>query len=65
MKEFHKPFLQSLIVVAIVTAFSMILSHKLVDYYYHQHLKTPYFTSQKFQESSFSPVQQQPAYSLE
>jgi hypothetical protein len=53
--EFHKPFIKSLSLVAIVTIGAMIFSHYLVNYYSNQSLKTPVFTSQESQYSSVSP----------
>lgn len=45
--DFHVPFIQSLIIVAIVTVFAMIGSHYLVDYYYGgDHFQ---FSSSKYQ----------------
>jgi hypothetical protein len=46
MKEFHKPFIKSLVLIAIVTMFAMVLSDKISNYYHLQHNKSPVFTSQ-------------------
>jgi len=32
-EEFHKPFIKSLIIVAVVTVLSMVASNKLIKYY--------------------------------
>jgi|688.fasta_scaffold163520_4 hypothetical protein len=44
--EFHKPFIKSLILIAIVTMFTMVISDKLMNYYNSPRHKTPIFTSQ-------------------
>lgn len=33
LQEFHKPFIKSLLIVAIVTVFAMVSSRIVVDYY--------------------------------
>jgi hypothetical protein len=52
-KEFHKPFIQSLIIVAFVTVFAMISSKYIVEYYindsFYPH-KTLEYSSQKSQD---------------
>ena len=44
--EFHKPFIKSLVIIAIVTMFAMVLSDKLVNYYSSKTYNTHTFTSQ-------------------
>jgi hypothetical protein len=46
MNEFHKPFIKSLLLIAIVTMFAMVLSDKLVNYYSSQVHNPHVFTSQ-------------------
>jgi hypothetical protein len=43
--EFHKPFIKSLFIIAIVTMFAMVLSDKIINYYGSLSYKTPVFTS--------------------
>jgi len=45
MNEFHKPFIKSLVLIAIVTMFAMVLSDKLVHYYSSKTYNPPVFTS--------------------
>ena len=44
-EEFHKPFIKSLFIIAIVTMFAMVLSDKIVNYYSSLSYKTQVFTS--------------------
>lgn len=44
--EFHKPFIKSLILIAIVTMFAMVVSDKIVNYYGSLSYKTTVFASQ-------------------
>ena len=44
-EEFHKPFIKSLFIIAIVTMFAMVLSDKLVHYYSSKTYNPPVFTS--------------------
>jgi hypothetical protein len=43
--EFHKPFIKSLFIIAIVTMFAMVLSDKIVKYYSSQTYNSHIFTS--------------------
>jgi hypothetical protein len=50
--EFHKPFIKSLILVAVVTVFAMVSSKYIVEYYINQSFypyKTIEYSSQKSQ----------------
>jgi hypothetical protein len=47
--EFHKPFIKSLLVIAIVTVVAMISSHYIIEKLYFKYYKTPSFTSENFQ----------------
>jgi hypothetical protein len=50
--EFHKPFIQSMILVALVTVFAMVSSRYVVDYYFNTKIspaKTLEYSSQKSQ----------------
>jgi len=53
--EIHKPFINALILTAVVTVVSMVSSRYIVNYYMSQTLKTPIFTSQESHNSSKSP----------
>lgn len=44
-EEFHKPFIKSLIIAAIVTVFAMVSSNFVVNYYYKHSLNPVIFTS--------------------
>ncbi len=44
-KEFHKPFIKSLLIVALATVFAMVSSHYIVGYYYKQSLNPIIYTS--------------------
>ena len=44
-KEFHEPFIKSLILVAIVTVFTMASTKYLVKYYLSPYTNTTVFTS--------------------
>ena len=49
-KEYHKPFIQSLIIVAFVTVFAVVSSRYMVDYYFNMvtpPTKTLEYSSQK------------------
>ena len=50
--EFHEPFIKALILVAIVTVFTMISSRYVVKYYIESHLNTYQFTSEQSQFST-------------
>ena len=59
-EEFHKPFINSLIVVALVTVFAMVSSRFLVDYYMdHNLLPSPTieYSSQKSQDQTISALE--------
>jgi hypothetical protein len=45
MNEFHKPFIKSLFIIAIITMFAMVLSDKIVKYYSSQTYNSHIFTS--------------------
>lgn len=45
MNEFHKPFIKSLVLIAVVTMFAMVLSDKIVKYYSSQTYNSHIFTS--------------------
>jgi hypothetical protein len=56
-EEFHKPFIQGLMIVAIITVFSIVSSRFLVDYYLNSLIisqKNTEYSSQKSQEQSIS-----------
>lgn len=58
-KEFHKPFIKSLLIVAIFTVFTMISSKYIVEYYMNHSFypqKTIEYSSQKSQEKVYSSV---------
>lgn len=44
-EDFHKPFIKSLLIVAIVTAFAMVSSRYVVDYYYSVYKNNTVYTS--------------------
>lgn len=44
-KEFHQPFIKSLLVVAVVTMIAMISSHYVVKYYYNNYENSTIYTS--------------------
>jgi hypothetical protein len=46
MNEFHKPFIKSLVLIAVVTMFAMVLSDKIVNYYSSLSYKTTVFASE-------------------
>lgn len=50
--EFHQPFIKALVLVAIVTVFTMISSRYIVKYYIESHLNTYQFTSEQSQLST-------------
>lgn len=50
--EFHQPFIKALILVAIVTVFTMISTDYIVRYCLEPHQNTSTFTSQNSQYSS-------------
>jgi len=57
--EFHKSFIQSLIIVAIVTVFAMVSSRYMVEYYFNMVIppaKTLEYSSQKSYENDKSIV---------
>ena len=57
--EFHKSFIQGLVLVAIVTVFAMISSKYVIDYYFNMVIppaKTLEYSSQKSHESDKSTV---------
>jgi hypothetical protein len=54
INEFHKPFIKSLIIVALVTVFAMVSSKYIIEYYinhsFYPH-KTIEYSSQKSQDT--------------
>ena len=44
-KEFHKPFINALVIVGLVTIVSMISARYLVEYSLSNHSSTPIYTS--------------------
>ena len=52
-EDFHKPFIKSLLIVAIVTLFSIVSSKYIVNYYFKSQKNTEY-SSQKSQEQVYS-----------
>ena len=58
-KEFHQPFIKSLVIVALVTVFAMVSSKYIVDFYYNYKFSPPKsieYSSQKSQEQVYSSV---------
>jgi len=49
MNEFHKPFIKSLVLIAIVTMFAMVSSRYILTFYSDIHYKTLEYSSQKSQ----------------
>jgi multisubunit Na+/H+ antiporter MnhC subunit len=49
MNEFHKPFIKSLVLIAIVTVFAMVSSRYLISFHSDIHYKTLEYSSQKSQ----------------
>ena len=59
MNEFHKSFIQSMVLVAFVTVFAMVSSRYIVDYYFNSKIspaKTLEYSSQQSNDSTFSSV---------
>jgi len=57
--EFHKPFIKSLIIVALVTVFAMVSSKYIIEYYMNHSFspsQTLEYSSQKSQDSVELPV---------
>lgn len=57
--EYHKPFIKSLILVALVTVFAMVSSRFVVNYYSKYNIlpaKSLEYSSQKSQEQVYSSV---------
>lgn len=57
--EFHKPFIKSLLLIAIVTVFAMVSSKYIVNYYSKYNIlpaKSIEYSSQKSQEQVYSSV---------
>lgn len=52
MNEFHKPFINALILVAIVTVFAMFSTDYIVRYYFEPYQNTTLFTSEQSQLST-------------
>jgi hypothetical protein len=58
-KEYHKPFIKSMIIVALVTVFAMVSSKYLVNYYFNMVItpaKTLEYSSQKSYDTDKSMV---------
>ena len=56
-EDFHKPFIKSLLIVAIVTLFSLVSSKYIVNYYMNTKYLPPEhteFSSEKSQEQVYS-----------
>jgi len=51
-EDFHKPFIKSMIIIALVTMASMVFSHYLIHYYYSFHINSTIFTSAPSEFSS-------------
>lgn len=51
-KEFHEPFIKALVLVAIVTVFTMVSTKYLVNYYLEPYYNTSIFTSEQSQLST-------------
>jgi len=49
MNEFHKPFIKSLVLIAIVTVFAMVSSRYLINFHSNTYYKTIEYSSQKSQ----------------
>jgi hypothetical protein len=49
MNEFHKPFIKSLVLIAIVTMFAMVSSRYLLNFHSNTYYKTLEYSSQKSQ----------------
>lgn len=49
MNEFHKPFIKSLVLIAIVTVFAMVSSRYLLNFHSDIYHKTLEYSSQKSQ----------------
>lgn len=59
MNEYHKPFIKSLLIVAVVTVFTMVSSRYVVDYYYKHNFipaKSLEYSSQKSHDKVISSV---------
>jgi hypothetical protein len=52
MNEFHKPFIKSLIVIAVVTMFAIVSSRTIVNYYSGLQYKTIEYSSHNSQIGS-------------
>jgi hypothetical protein len=58
-EEYHKPFIKSMIIVALVTVFAMVSSRYVVDYYFNMVIspaKTLEYSSQKSYDTDNSRV---------
>ena len=49
MNEFHKPFIKSLVLIAIVTMFAMVSSRYILNFHSDTYYKTLEYSSQKSQ----------------
>ena len=57
--EFHKPFIKSLLLIAIVTVFAMVSSKYIVNYYSKYNIlpaKSIKYSSEKSQEQVYTSV---------
>jgi hypothetical protein len=55
-KEFHVPFIQSMIIVAVVTVISMVSSHYIINYYAEHSIFTTKNINYSSQESQEQPI---------
>ena len=53
-REFHKPFIKSLILITIVTVFAMVTSHYIVNFHNNLSLKAIEYSSH---DSQFETIQ--------
>lgn len=54
MNEFHKPFVRSLIIIALVTVFTMVSSRYIFNYYNDLSSKTLEYSSEQSQKQVYS-----------
>lgn len=58
-KEFHEPFIKSLIIVAVITLITMVSSKFVIEYYYNLSFSPPKiikYSSEQSQEQVYSSV---------
>lgn len=59
IEDFHKPFIKSLVIVAIVTLFALVSSKYIVNYYMNTKYLPPEHTessTEKSQEKAYSSI---------